>query len=199
MTATGIRKLMTRKCICLLAIVFVGCSQEQQPANLSRIPSADSGAIAYVDSPPAGDRQEGYSSPETNAVIIEQEKVAVQNATEAQIAERIKLYTAAAIQGDASAQLYLGAIYYSGQGVPQNYKEAAKWYRKAAEQGAANAQSQLCGMYHSGEGVPQDNKEAAKWLGKAAKQGVALAQCLLGDLYQSGQGVPQDYKEAVKW
>ncbi len=38
-------------------------------------------------------------------------------------------------QGHAIAQSYLGFMYDNGQGVPQDYAEAAKWYRKAAEQG----------------------------------------------------------------
>jgi len=40
-------------------------------------------------------------------------------------------------RGDAEAQDILGNMYYNGQGVPQDYKEAARWYRKAAEQGDA--------------------------------------------------------------
>ena len=35
--------------------------------------------------------------------------------------------------GDADAQYNLGASYYIGQGVPQDYAQAAAWYRKAAE------------------------------------------------------------------
>ena len=35
--------------------------------------------------------------------------------------------------GDADAQYNLGASYYLGQGVPQDYAQAAAWYRKAAE------------------------------------------------------------------
>ena len=42
--------------------------------------------------------------------------------------------------GDAEAQNNLGAMYYNGEGVPQDYKEAVKWQRKAAEQGYANDQ-----------------------------------------------------------
>ena len=36
--------------------------------------------------------------------------------------------------GDSSAQLSLGLMYESDQGVLQDYKEAVKWYRLAAEQ-----------------------------------------------------------------
>src|SRR4029077_12512676 len=55
-----------------------------------------------------------------------------------------------------------------GQGVPQDYAEAAKWYRKAADQGFAEAQSNLGAMYAKGQGVPQDYVEAYKWFDLAA-------------------------------
>ncbi len=38
-------------------------------------------------------------------------------------------------QGYAGAQFYLGVMYATGRGLPQDYAEAVKWYRKAAEQG----------------------------------------------------------------
>ena len=59
-------------------------------------------------------------------------------------------------QGDASAQNALGAMYYNGQGVPQDYKEAVKWYRLAADQGNDQAQSNLGVMYEYGQGVAQN-------------------------------------------
>ena len=103
-------------------------------------------------------------------------------------------------QGVASAQCNLGYMYNHGQGVPQDYKEAARWYRKAAEQGYAEAQYFLVFSYKDGQGVPQDYKEAARWCRKAAEQGYAEAQGTLGLIYKYGQeGVPQDYKEAAMW
>jgi TPR repeat protein len=57
-------------------------------------------------------------------------------------------------QGVADAQYRLGLIYYSGRGVPQDYKEAVRWHRKAAEQGYAKAQHELGRMYNIGYGVP---------------------------------------------
>ena len=53
----------------------------------------------------------------------------------------------AAEQGYADAQFSLGLMYDSGQGVAQNYVEAAKWYRRAAEQGEAAARNNLGIMY----------------------------------------------------
>jgi TPR repeat protein len=49
--------------------------------------------------------------------------------------EAVKWFRKAADQGDAKAQLNLGACYFRGEGVKQDKAEAVKWYRKAAEQG----------------------------------------------------------------
>ena len=51
-------------------------------------------------------------------------------------------------QGNADAQYNLGVMYDNGQGVRQDYAEAARWYRKAAEQGNAKAQYNLGSMYY---------------------------------------------------
>ena len=52
--------------------------------------------------------------------------------------------------GDADAQYNLGLMYYNGQGIDQDYREAVKWYQKAAEQGNADAQNNLGLMYNKG-------------------------------------------------
>ena len=59
-------------------------------------------------------------------------------------------------------------MYDNGQGVPQDYVQAAKWYRLAADQGNATAQSNLGGMYASGQGVPKDYVLAYMWRNLAA-------------------------------
>ena len=100
---------------------------------------------------------------------------------------------------DAYTQPELGNNYFYGQGVPQDYAEAAKCYRKAAEQGNIYAQYNIAWCYTNGQGVPQDYAEAVKWYRKAAERGSADAQLGLGNRYYYGQGVPQDYVEAAKW
>jgi TPR repeat protein len=67
-------------------------------------------------------------------------------------------------RGEASAQTYLGFMFETGRGVPQNYTEAAMWYRRAAEQGDSLAQYSLGLLYDRGQGVPRDIVEANKWL-----------------------------------
>src|SRR5271165_1671390 len=79
-------------------------------------------------------------------------------------------------------------MYANGEGVVQDYAEAAKWYRKAAEQGYAQAQSALGFMYNTGQGVQQDFAEAVKWFRNAAEQGDAFGQSNLGFMYWLGRG-----------
>ena len=92
---------------------------------------------------------------------------------------RVEACRTAAEQGLASAHLYLGNMYASGRGVPQDDAEAVKWYRLATEQGLASAQAELGYMYASGRGVPQDYAEAVKWYRLAVEQGNASAQFML--------------------
>ena len=106
---------------------------------------------------------------------------------------------ALAERGQAAAQAYLGWCYDSGQGVPQDYREAVRWYRKAADQGHANAQHNLGVCYAKGKGVAQDYSEAVTWYRRAADQERPGAQYHLGACYRDGDGVQQDHAEAAKW
>ncbi len=85
-------------------------------------------------------------------------------------------YRKTAEQGDATAQRSLGFLYANGQGVAQDYVEAARWFRKAADQGEALAQFGLGTLYANGKGVAQNYAEAARWYRKAADQGHAAAE-----------------------
>ncbi len=101
--------------------------------------------------------------------------------------------------GNAYAQVELGDLYFSGEGVPQDDTEAVKWYRKAAEQGLAKAQTMLGMMYYWGKGLSQDYAKAAEWYRKAANQDSADAQFNLGVMYEKGKGVLRLHDEAAKW
>jgi len=74
-------------------------------------------------------------------------------------------------QGNAEAETLLGAMYWSGEGVPRDHREAAKWYQKAAAQGYARAQNDLGFMYGFGEGIPpHDDVQAYKWISLAIER-----------------------------
>ena len=75
-----------------------------------------------------------------------------------------------AAAGDATAQFELGVLYYYGQGVAQDYGQAAAWWKKAAAQGHAQAQFNLGVLYGNGQGVPKNNAKARAWWEKAAAQ-----------------------------
>ena len=102
-------------------------------------------------------------------------------------------------QGEADAQYHLGSMYYRGEGVPHDDKQAIHWYTKAAEQGHVGAQFILALMYKNGQGVPQDFKQAIQWYTKAAEQGDVDAQYNLALMYKNGEGVLQDYIIAYAW
>ena len=78
-------------------------------------------------------------------------------------------------QGDSVAQCVLGACYFYGYGVVQDYTEAVRWYNKAAEQSYAKAQYDIGECYFYGYGIGQDYDEAKKWYEKAAEQGLEIA------------------------
>ena len=54
-------------------------------------------------------------------------------------------------------------LFEKGQGVAQNYPEAARWYLKAAEQGDPEAQYSIGALHQAVTGVARDLEEAQKW------------------------------------
>lgn len=135
------------------------------------------------------------------AVSVEQASVTAPAPTpttssQAQNPETAKEQSAA---DSPETQFHLGAMYENGNGVPQDYAQAAIWYRKAADQGDAKAEYRLGVLYANGLGVPQDKTQAAGLFLSAAKEGYAPAYALIGGAYLTGDGVPIDYAEASFW
>ena len=62
-------------------------------------------------------------------------------------------------------------MYADGDGVPQDYIEAAKWYRKTADRGYPAAQHLLDAMYARGDGAQQDYTMSFAWFKIAATSG----------------------------
>ena len=103
--------------------------------------------------------------------------------------------------GNATAQYYLGKMYYEGQcvGGSRNYDKAAEWYQKSAEQGNAAAQFSLGYMYNKGEGVSKDYAKVVEWYLKFAEQGDPFVVHAIDeqlDFIYSFIGVSQDYTKA---
>lgn len=105
----------------------------------------------------------------------------------------------AASQGDRLAKFRIGSLYYFGDGIDQDFKQASMWYKLAANSGVAEAQFNLGVMYEAGKGLPRDKYKAFNWYEKSAKQGFAKAQHSLGRIYMKGQVVPQDIVLGAVW
>jgi TPR repeat protein len=108
--------------------------------------------------------------------------------------------------GDADVQFNMGLKFANGEGVAQDYAQAAEWYHKAADQSHSLAQFNLGMMYANGQGVTRDDAQSAMWFGRAAHQGDAGAQFNLGrNCHRASllRGVPEDAVEsrieAYKW
>lgn len=109
-------------------------------------------------------------------------------------------FRAAATEGDSAvAQIYLGFMYYEGQGVEKDRREAFRWFDRAARKGMALAQYNLGMMYADGQGVMQDYSQALNWFNLAAAQGFPEAQFRLGRMFERGLGVTPSVPETVRW
>jgi TPR repeat protein len=81
------------------------------------------------------------------------------------MATAVRIWKVWAGKGNAEARTLLGAMYWSGEGVPRDHNEAARLYLLAANQGYARAQNNIGFMLGFGEGIPPpDDVEAYKWL-----------------------------------
>jgi DnaJ domain/Sel1 repeat len=156
--------------------------------------------ISPKTTPTAATQQERLDRPELMQRLLAQAPGRAPTSLEETIsAVDLQQLKTLAIQGNPSAQNRLGQLYFSGQGVPQDYTMARGWYEKAAAQGNAWSKNQLGQLSADGLGVSQDYKKARQWWEQAAAQGIAQAQYNLGQLYANGRGVPQDYTMARGW
>lgn len=88
----------------------------------------------------------------------------------------VQIWSALAEQGHENAQINLGFMYDYGQGVKQDFHEAARWYRAAARQNSAIGQYNLAILIAEGKARPAQGRSAHYWLEKAAAQGYEDAQ-----------------------
>lgn len=99
----------------------------------------------------------------------------------------------------AEAMESIGALYFHGQGIEQDYAQALEWYRKAADLGETDAMINIGSMYLYGQGVEQDYTQALEWYEKAADLGYTDAMKSLAGMYTDGRGVEVDIDIAQEW
>ena len=106
---------------------------------------------------------------------------------------------AAATQGKALGQFNLGARYYFGDGIAQDYAAALHWFQLSAAQGNSWGETGVGGINYFGHGVSPDYAIALHWYQLAAAQGNQWGQLGVGAIYYYGYGVPQSYATAMQW
>lgn len=85
-------------------------------------------------------------------------------------------YRKASDLGKARATTYVGNLYYTGSGVPQDYVEAIAWYGKAAEAGDPQGLYNMAALNDDGHGVERNGTVAAEWMIKALAAGYESAR-----------------------
>jgi TPR repeat protein len=93
-------------------------------------------------------------------------------------------------------------MYYDGQGVDKNMKEAFKWFKRAASWKLLNFPKALYYvgfMYANGQGVDKNMEKAFKWYKRAAAMDDGDSMYEVAYMYANGQGVKKDTDKALKW
>ena len=99
---------------------------------------------------------------------------------------------------DSMNLLNEGIAFMNGNGVEQDYAQAAPWYEKGVEAGDLTSGYYLGLLYAQGLGVDQDYKKTAEYSASVAASenksatGVVDAGHELAQMYEQGLGVEQD-------
>jgi len=129
--------------------------------------------------------------------------IALKAIEDGQTKQAAQLLIPLANAGNSAAQVRLGSLYYLGQGVPEDEKQAVFYWKKAAAQGSADAMFHLGSAYLFGNQaartVPDPDREAATWYFQAASAGHPEVQYHLGLLFLAGKGVVDSRIEATRW
>ena len=148
-----------------------------EATNQSKAKAKQEQLTSMIDNP--SKLKAGRDSFRENKLDVDLFDTAINSLGRKEFTTALQLFTDLANRGMAEAQINLGMMFESGQGVLQNFDEALKWYRLAASQGLIKAQEKLNLLI---------NKAAA-----------AQVNFGLGVAFENGQGVPQDIMEAIRW
>lgn len=78
--------------------------------------------------------------------------------------EAIRWFKSAAAQGDATAHLMLGVVYFGAlPNTPKDAALSAQWFESSAFLGNGRARDRLARLYATGTGVPEDLDLAMQW------------------------------------
>ena len=87
-------------------------------------------------------------------------------------------------------------IYFSGEGVGQDYAKAIEWFEKSADLDNTAAMASLGVYYYL---ITQEYAKALGWFEKAADLGNADAMDMIATMYENGIGVARNPEKAQEW
>lgn len=110
-------------------------------------------------------------------------------------ATEMEYYRESADNGNVEAMNKIGAMFFYGERVTQDYERALEWFKNAADAGDAK------GMHNTGYvyDVLGDYSNALEWYRKAADAGNTRSMCNIGWLYLNGLGVDKSQSIATEW
>lgn len=112
----------------------------------------------------------------------------------------IAALTRAAENGDDHAQMVLGGLLATGDGVAKNDVAALEWFKKAADSGNGQGLAVLGELTALGwGGLKRDEVAAARLTEKAALEGLVFAQAEWGSMLMEGKGVKKDPAKGLSW
>ena len=105
------------------------------------------------------------------------------------------MFKIAAKLGDIYCCIFIGDMYFSGNGVGKDLKEAYSWFKVAADEGSPEAQCLLGYLYECGYYVKKDCNEAERLYRLSAEQNCVISQTFLGLMYYN----THYYSDAIDW
>lgn len=119
----------------------------------------------------------------------------------AQVPEVVEMlvlgYKVGISNGSSGCMNDLGAFYYMGSLVEQDFNKAAELFEMAADAGCYQSVINLGYIYEYGRMGEPDFEKAYRWYSLAAALLPSYeAVYKLGDMFERGRGVPQDKKKA---
>ncbi len=112
----------------------------------------------------------------------------------------VEALKAQAAAGKVRAMYLLGKAYDEGDGVKQDYAEAAKWYEMATDKNDLVAPGKLAVLVAKGQGgEKQDYARARTLFLLSAQNGDRDSQMYLAFLLAGGLGGKKDYEGAATW
>lgn len=114
-------------------------------------------------------------------------------------AQSVEWYVKSAEQGNKDGIYSAGWAYYSGEGTPQDFAEAADWFEKGIAVEHPKAMRVMAKMLYTGSGGEKDPDRAAELWQKSSDLGDPESAATFGKILMEGaQGIEKDQARACK-